>query len=496
MSKLIIIGIDGLDRKYVEEHIDELSNFKKIMNKSPKIISESVFPPDSDTAWATIYTGLNPAKHGVVDFVDPLERKKLNKKEWEYSYVDAFKDKTFWDILGRNGKKVCVIYPHMAVPVWKVNGLMISPDPETSTFQYYPPDYNFGFDLSNLQVLRRIPRTKLEFETYLNKKRAIVENEFDFATKMHKREDWDLLFLYSSALDTSMHIFWNYCAKDDPTYPGRNPFENAIIDFHKLYDQLIGDFLKNVSKDITVLFISDHGHFRRPINLLNVNEVLKRNGFLVAKEGSKGKVLSLKEKFKRLVVDIAQKSGMRPAAQTILRIFPRIKNMYTKPSIINFDKTLAHCTDLSGMKAYSYGGIKVYKEKFKSDEYYNAAIDKIISELLKIEKPNSNVKVFEWVKKREEVYSGPYIEKYPEILFNLVEHYGAGWNINGDIWDKSFAHKFFPGSHRGATPILYLTNYNGSIKRENMQLEDICPTILKFFDISVQDYEFDGASLI
>ena len=99
------------------------------------------------------------------------------------------------------------------------------------------------------------------------------------------------------------------------------------------------------------------------------NEILRRNGFLSTKAGSKSAFLTLKEKFKHLAVDIAQRSGMRPAAQTILRMFPKIKNMYTKPSIIDFNKTLAHCTDLSGMKAYSYGGIKIYNDKFTSWDF-------------------------------------------------------------------------------------------------------------------------------
>ena len=41
---------------------------------------------------------------------------------------------------------------------------------------------------------------------------------------------------------------------------------------------------------------------------------------------------------------------------TIVRTFPGIKKMYTAPLNIDFDRTLAPCTDLSGMKAYQYGG--------------------------------------------------------------------------------------------------------------------------------------------
>jgi predicted AlkP superfamily phosphohydrolase/phosphomutase len=496
MSKLIIIGIDGLDRKYVADHLSELPNFKRIIENSPAVSGVSVFPPDSDTAWSTIYTGLNPAKHGVVDFVDPLERNKVNRKESEYSYVEAFRGKTFWDILGRAGKRVCVIYPHMAFPIWGLNGFMINPDPADNTFHIYPPDYQFSFDIGKFHSMKRIPRTKNELKEFLAKKREAVKKEFELTEQMMAAEAWDMLFMYSSALDTSMHIFWNYCDTEDPTYPGPNQFDRAIIDFHRLYDDLLGSLLSAAPADASILIISDHGHARRPVKLVNVNEILRRSGFLSAKEGKNAGMLTMFERLKRLAVDLAQKSGMRPAAQTILRMFPRIKKMYTKPMNIDFSKTLAHCTDLSGMKAYSYGGVKVYREKFATQQDFETAMQTIIDTLSNVTLPNSETKVFEWVKRREEVYTGRHLEKYPEILFNLQEDYGAGWTVKGGLWDTSQAHKFFPGSHRASTPVFYWYKSPMKTVREEMVLEDICPSVLRFFDVPSDQAECDGRSII
>ncbi len=496
MKKLLIIGIDGLDRQYVESHLEYLPTFKKIVENSPKILSTSVFPPDSDTAWTTIYTGLNPAKHGVVDFVDPLERQKIGKKEYEYSYINAFKGKTFWDLLSKSGKRVCIIFPHMVNPTWDINGFMISPDPKTGKFTYSPAGYNFNFTVGDLKVLKRLPRTKFEFEKYLNTKREIVINEFNFAIKMLKNENWDLFFFYTSALDSMMHLFWNYCDQDDPTYPGPNRFQNSILDFHILHDKLINQLLQFADSNTTTFILSDHGHFRRPVKLFNINEFLRREGLLTIKSENNVSLLSAKQKFKRLVVDLAQKSGMRPAAQTILRLFPRIKEMYTKPSIIDFEKTLAHCTDLSGMKAYNYGGIKVYREKFNNENDFIITKQKIISVLKKVKIPNTEEPVFEWIRLREEVYNGQYLDKYPDIIFNLNEEYGAGWDVKNDLWDKALAHKFFPGSHRGSTPVFYLINFKGEINSTDYKLEGIFPTIMKYFNININENEIDGESFI
>ena len=68
VNKVSVIGIDSMDSLLLLKYIDKLPNFKKLRENTPDIKMSSVFPPDSDTAWASIYTGLNPARHGVVNY--------------------------------------------------------------------------------------------------------------------------------------------------------------------------------------------------------------------------------------------------------------------------------------------------------------------------------------------------------------------------------------------------------------------------------------------
>lgn len=493
MSKLLIIGIDGMDSKLVTKYIDCLPNIKSIIDTSPEIKSESVFPPDSDTAWASIYTGLNPAKHGIVEFVDPLERSKINKSQTEYINVEAIKGKTFWDIAGKNGKKICLIYPHLAYPVWKVNGFMINPNPDTEILEMYPPDFKFNFPLQSLEIHKRIPRTKLEFKKYLDKKRKIVINEFDFGQKMLSNHEFDLFFLYSSVLDSIMHIFWNYCDPEDPTYPGENLFKDAIRNFYILYDELIGKMLNNIDSNTSVLILSDHGHSMRPTNLFNINEVLRQEGYLFAKEDNFAPLRSTSEKIKRIAVNTAQRSGLRPAAMTFLRLFPKVKNMYTTPSTIDFEKTKAHCTDLSGMKAYTYGGIIV--RNIENSEDISKIKENISAILSKWTIPGTDEKVVEWIIDRKDLYPGPFSGRYPDLIFNLRHNYGAGWSINESVFSKSSSHKFFPGSHCGETPVFYMINCKKP-SRANISLMDIAPTVLDLLEIDSKNFKMDGESIL
>jgi len=123
MSKVVIIGIDGLDPFLLSKWKNELPNLGSLFVDASEITLNSTFPPDSICAWTSIYTGENPAEHGLLESIDYLANKKLTENE-DRSVV--FRGKTFWDIAGRNGKTVCVINPFLAYPAWDVNGIMIS----------------------------------------------------------------------------------------------------------------------------------------------------------------------------------------------------------------------------------------------------------------------------------------------------------------------------------------------------------------------------------
>ena len=103
-----------------------------------------------------------------------------------------------------------------------------------------------------------------------------------------------------------------------------------------------------------------------------------------------------------------------------------------------------------------------------------------------------NEKVFEWVCEREELYEGEYINKYPDILFKLKEGYGAGWAIKVPIFSETAAHNFFPGTHRGDTPVFFMLNLGEKeCDRENITLMDVAPTVLDILGIE-EDFGFDG----
>src|ERR1700682_5655759 len=66
---VIVIGVDGMDPGFVERHWDVLSNLRRLRDTGGFRRLKTTTPPQSPVAWSTFITGLDPAGHGIYDFV-------------------------------------------------------------------------------------------------------------------------------------------------------------------------------------------------------------------------------------------------------------------------------------------------------------------------------------------------------------------------------------------------------------------------------------------
>ena len=71
---MIVIGVDGMDPGFVERHWADLPNLARLRDRGSFARLATTTPPQSPVAWSTFTTGLDPAGHGIFDFVarDPL----------------------------------------------------------------------------------------------------------------------------------------------------------------------------------------------------------------------------------------------------------------------------------------------------------------------------------------------------------------------------------------------------------------------------------------
>ncbi|MCP4455075.1 MAG: twin-arginine translocation signal domain-containing protein, partial [Planctomycetes bacterium] len=70
-SKMILIGIDGMDPRLSERLMDKglMPNLAKLRQKGGYQSLGTSIPPQSPVAWANFITGAGPGSHGIFDFI-------------------------------------------------------------------------------------------------------------------------------------------------------------------------------------------------------------------------------------------------------------------------------------------------------------------------------------------------------------------------------------------------------------------------------------------
>ncbi len=71
LKKIVIIGMDGLDPQLIEKFMEagKLPHFERLKRIGVYSKLKTIMPPESEVVWTSFFTGLNPGKHGIFDFI-------------------------------------------------------------------------------------------------------------------------------------------------------------------------------------------------------------------------------------------------------------------------------------------------------------------------------------------------------------------------------------------------------------------------------------------
>lgn len=462
-KKIMMIICDGMDFEYTNNHLNELKFINKLSNEGTLKKLQSVVPADSVPSWSTIYTGLNPCEHGVLESIDYLNYKSNLKGD--YSWI---KGKVFWDKLSEKGQKVLVVNPFMAYPSWDVNGLMISgPVFEGGNISVNDSKKVEGLIMPDMGGITDYPYHK-NMNDFYNKTFETTKKQFELFDKCLERESYDFAFLGILTLDRMQHFLWRYTDSTDRTYVKKTSLHDSILETYKLIDKNLEYLYEKYSDRFDLLVISDHGHGKRCEKTFYINRWLIQNGFIPNKSLKKRTIEHLKNSTLNFLCNIhCVAKGSKFFKK--FKFLHKVKNAdygesksTKKISVPNFD----------GINPF--GGIRVNRECFNSDDEYNLTIDKIIESLTTVEDKGN--RIVEWAKRREEIYTGEKENVYPEIIYKLDNNYGVDRGLYGKkLFGKSYFHEVLSGGHR----------WNGifiSNKEYNIQ------SVLEIYDFILKKY--------
>ena len=502
--KVLVIGLDGVTWDLLGPWVEdgELPNLKRLMEGGAWGKLRTTLPPISSSSWSSFVTGVNPGKHGLVDFVFP------GADSYKVTMVDATTRRTraLWNWLSDAGRKVGLLGIPTTYPVEAVNGFMISgfltPGPESPWA--YPPELKAElqgaigeFLLAPNERYRSTPH----LDRFLADLTASVENRTQAALYLMDHKPWDLFAVVYWDTDMVQHETFRLLDPSHPRYDAAEAAANRelILDFHRKVDADVGRLLDRVDSDTLVIVMSDHG-FGPVHSFFLTNNWLADLGLL---------------KFKRNPWT-AFKRGLFRLGFTPLRVFRLTKALgltklrqkvrfQKKSGLINKVFLSFDDVDWSQTKAYSIGSFgQVYinvaglrpQGIVQPGQEYEELRDQITQAAQALRDPRTGQPLIGQVFRREEVYSGPYLERTPDLIVQT-----RGWEY------MAFGHADF-GSNRLVEPITGLSGHHrldgvlimagGGVKSgthlDNASIMDLTPTILHVLGQPVPE-ELDGRVL-
>ena len=495
-EKVVLVWVDGATFDVIAPLLKkELPTFRRIMREGVNGTLISTIPPCTPPAWASLVTGVNPGKHGVYDFWD----RKGDKPVPVTSY--SIHRETLWSMLNEVGKKVILLNAPMTYPPRRLKGILVTGFMTPSNVPYtYPPNFKG-------QLLREFPDYLIDPRTCppplgpaSDEHISCLEESFNLLRKrrevtlyLMENFDWDLLISVFHCTDSIQHYFWKYM---DPTHPAYDPdapktLKEAIPKAYKIVDNSIREILKAIDEDTTLIVMSDHGF--GPIHkCVFLNNYLRTLDLLsISMEGVMMPiVIDRFLKFLKTQLPHVSKFILGAAKTIFHRIRATVENM---PSL-----RFSDFIDWTQTKAYSLsalGDLSVNRSVVKSSQEYEELIEYLIQKLFELADPEDNEKIVDNVFRKQQIYSGRYLEKAPDLFLVIrkMQYMTTSSFVGNQIVGPSPG---YSGSHR-MEGILFM--YGKNLRRgqtlRSCNIRDLMPTILYMLSVRFPS-DIDGKVLL
>jgi len=459
--RVIVIGLDGATWDLIKPWADEgkLPTFKKLIENGMWGYLKSTLPPVTFPAWSSIFTGVNPAKLGVYNFVE-LDTKK---RSFRVNTPRSFKCTYVWDILSKYDYKCCVIN----VPtcrVYEINGIIVGGPFCVDENPVYPFEYKQILNQVRYKIYSPdITPLSLESDSRpsIQVIKEIISSRFQLAKYIVEKEKIDFLVLVIFITDTIQHFYWD---------------DAILYQMWKYIDKEIESFISDFLEDSFIFFISDHG-FAEFYKTFYISRFLSSLG-LIRYNRIKLAKFYLLSKFKKYL----------PKFLKLLKSFKLLKYIPVQ-RILNLENQLRA---KSLIDIIDWGkSVAIPIEQFI---YLNCAENQ--KEKLKkyIKEELENLEVIEKVFYKEEVYNGPFIDRAPDLV--VLTKKGV------DIYENPFSNDILSDKPRDRWKALHSIDgifllVGPNIKPTeniNVSVYDIAPTILYLFGIPPSP-EMDGKVL-
>ena len=493
----LLIGIDAgcfpvFERLYEN---DAIPNIRSICEQGASGPLESQIPPWTPSAWPSMYTGVNPGKHGVYGFVDH------DGYDWKVVSRDDVHEHALWSLLDKHGLSSVVVNVPVTYPPSEIDGAIVP--------GFIGPENPVCHPRGTLDELKReigeyrvYPKYARGDDTLSDQKKM---DEYVALTRMRgkafrylaAKHQPDFGFVEFQKVDTVFHEFHGDADKVERVY--------------RAADEEIGHILEEFDPK-RVFIASDHGMGPYEKYEFRMNEFLRDKGFVKTTKGGKGMPSwnpirnQLREGEDEETWEPSTAERLAAQAAKFGLTAERVGKGLRKVGLdgiarqyapANVSRTANEQVDFPASKAYMRArtelGVRINLEGREPNgvvpqsEYDSVRADLI--EMLRSATTPDGEPMFEDVALREEYYHGPYTDKAVDII-TVPNHFEQF--LSAQVRDGYFAPPTEPWNHKRDGVFAAMGDgIDESANLSDAHLYDVAPTIMSALGVPYSD-RMDG----
>lgn len=225
----------------------------KLRESAAEGVLLSVPNMNSAPAWSTIATGLNPGRHGIFYFDEPVpgtfRRTILN--------ASRRTGDSLWRMASSAGKRVVVVNVPISYPAEPVNGVLVAgldtPFVTVSGFTH-PPDLTSRYpELFRDYIIEPGAQSAVRAGRIAEAKSELlraIDGWASVAERLMADEEWDLVFVVFTSSDIAQHFFWGGEGKRfiEEVYEAQDAATGRLVEAARGRDP-----------EVDVVILADHG---------------------------------------------------------------------------------------------------------------------------------------------------------------------------------------------------------------------------------------------
>lgn len=492
---VLVVGLDAACERVLDPLVerDVIPRLADIIGTGASGPLDSQIPPWTPSAWPSLFTGVNPGKHGVYGFL------AFDGYDWRVVDYTDVRAHSLWELLDYHHRQSVVVNVPVTCPPRPIDGAVLPGYTAPEDPDCHPPGLLEDVREAIGEYRLYPPDTDNRTE-YVAAARSLVRSRGEAFRYLSERFAPDFGFIQFQQTDTVFH--------------DRPDDDDAIASIYDAVDEQVGAILDVCDPDL-VAVVSDHGMGPMGGHEFRVNDFLRDEGALTATKGGELPSWSTVaetqlqngdagEAPERTVGErvFAALASVGLTSQRIDRVLSAVglRDAALRIAPTSLVQAAAEQPDFAASRAFARDrvacGVRLNvagrepNGTVQPDDYEHVR-GQLIDALESVETPTGRP-VFESVVPREKMYHGPHVDAAPDIVtvpreFDEMLSTSLRGAQFGPV-PESFNHKF-----EGIVALSgRAVDTDASV--EGATLLDIAPTVLSALGVPRSE-RFDGDPL-